>query len=33
MKVKDMMRAGFVMNIIALLLIYAGAKFLIPLIL
>jgi sodium-dependent dicarboxylate transporter 2/3/5 len=33
MKVKDMMRAGLVMNIIALLLIYAGAKFLIPLIL
>lgn len=33
MKVKDMMRAGLVINIIALLLIYAGAKFLIPLIL
>ncbi|MBN8649812.1 MAG: DASS family sodium-coupled anion symporter [Cytophagales bacterium] len=33
MKVKDMMRAGLMMNIIALLLIYAGAKFLIPLIL
>jgi sodium-dependent dicarboxylate transporter 2/3/5 len=33
MKIKDMMRAGLVMNIIALALIYAGAKFLIPLIL
>jgi solute carrier family 13 (sodium-dependent dicarboxylate transporter), member 2/3/5 len=33
MKVKDMMRAGLVMNILALILIYAGAKLLIPLIL
>ncbi len=33
MKVKDMMRAGLVMNILALGLIYAATKFLIPLIL
>ncbi|MBX2897115.1 MAG: DASS family sodium-coupled anion symporter [Cyclobacteriaceae bacterium] len=33
MKVKDMMKAGFVMNILALILIYVGAKLLIPLIL
>jgi sodium-dependent dicarboxylate transporter 2/3/5 len=33
MKVKDMMKAGFVMNILALILIYAAAKLLIPLIL
>ena len=33
MKMKDMMRAGLIMNIIALILIYLGAKFLIPLIL
>jgi solute carrier family 13 (sodium-dependent dicarboxylate transporter), member 2/3/5 len=33
MKVKDMMRAGLVMNIIALILIYLGAKLLVPLIL
>ncbi|MBX2915937.1 MAG: DASS family sodium-coupled anion symporter [Cyclobacteriaceae bacterium] len=33
MKVKDMMKAGFVMNILAVILIYMGAKLLIPLIL
>lgn len=33
MNVKDMMRAGLVMNIIALVLIYLGAKILVPLIL
>jgi solute carrier family 13 (sodium-dependent dicarboxylate transporter), member 2/3/5 len=33
MKIKDMMRAGLVMNIIALILIYLGAKLLVPLIL
>jgi len=33
MNVKDMMRAGLVINIIALVLIYLGAKILVPLIL